>query len=67
MAIREYQCPRCSRIEERIEFRPQEPPVCGHENYPGFVVGIPMEQILSIPAQPQFKGSGFHSTDYPKR
>lgn len=59
MPIREYRCPRCKRITERIEFRPDAPPpVCGHESYPGFVAGVKMEPLISVPSTPICKGEG---------
>jgi predicted nucleic acid-binding Zn ribbon protein len=66
MAIREYRCPACGWTVEQIELKQTNPtPLCvecpaAHRR------DVKMECLISVPAQPQFKGSGFYSTDYKK-
>lgn len=62
MPIYEYQCPICERVEERIqsfEWKDVAVPVCVED-------AAIMYAIDSVPAHPQFKGSGFYATDYKK-
>jgi putative FmdB family regulatory protein len=58
MPLYEYQCKKCGHRFERIQSFAAEDvkecPVCHGE----------VERLISTPARPQFKGSGFYSTDY---
>jgi putative FmdB family regulatory protein len=58
MPLYEYQCKKCGHRFERIQSFSAEDvkecPVCHGE----------VERLISTPARPQFKGSGFYSTDY---
>jgi putative FmdB family regulatory protein len=58
MPLYEYQCTKCGHRFERIQSFSaddvKECPVCQG----------PVERLISTPARPQFKGSGFYSTDY---
>jgi putative FmdB family regulatory protein len=58
MPLYEYQCKKCGHRFERIQSfsAPDEKacPVCQGE----------VERLISTPARPHFKGSGFYSTDY---
>ena len=58
MPLYEYQCKKCGHRFERIQSFSAEPvkecPVCQGE----------VEKLISTPARPQFKGSGFYTTDY---
>jgi putative FmdB family regulatory protein len=57
MALYEFQCARCGRKTEVIQrFSDPAPKKCPH-------CGGTLTKLLSSPAV-QFKGSGFHSTDY---
>jgi putative FmdB family regulatory protein len=58
MPLYEYQCKKCGHRFERIQSFSAEDvkecPVCHGE----------VERLISTPARPHFKGSGFYSTDY---
>src|ERR1700741_4648195 len=58
MPLYEYQCKQCGHRFERIQSfsapDEKECPVCHGE----------VERLISTPARPHFKGSGFYSTDY---
>jgi len=58
MPLYEYQCKKCGHRFELIQSYsaadPKECPVCQGE----------VERLISTPARPHFKGSGFYSTDY---
>jgi putative FmdB family regulatory protein len=58
MPLYEYQCKKCGHKFERIQSfsapDEKECPVCQGE----------VERLISTPARPHFKGSGFYSTDY---
>jgi putative FmdB family regulatory protein len=58
MPLYEYQCKKCGHRFELIQsFSAEDPkacPVCQGE----------VERLISTPARPHFKGSGFYSTDY---
>jgi putative FmdB family regulatory protein len=58
MPLYEYQCKKCGHRFELIQSfsaeDPKECPVCHGE----------VERLISTPARPHFKGSGFYSTDY---
>jgi putative FmdB family regulatory protein len=58
MPLYEYECKKCGHRFERIQSfsAPDEKqcPVCQGE----------VERLISTPARPHFKGSGFYSTDY---
>jgi putative FmdB family regulatory protein len=58
MPLYEYQCKNCGHRFERIQSfsapDEKECPVCQGE----------VERLISTPARPHFKGSGFYSTDY---
>ena len=58
MPLYEYQCKKCGHRFERIQSfsapDEKECPVCQSE----------VERLISTPARPHFKGSGFYSTDY---
>jgi putative FmdB family regulatory protein len=58
MPLYEYQCKECGHRFERIQSFSAEDvkecPVCQGE----------VERLISTPARPHFKGSGFYSTDY---
>jgi putative FmdB family regulatory protein len=58
MPLYEYQCKKCGHRFELIQSfsaeNPKECPVCHGE----------VERLISTPARPHFKGSGFYSTDY---
>jgi putative FmdB family regulatory protein len=58
MPLYEFQCKKCGHRFERIQSfsaeDPKECPVCQGE----------VERLISTPARPQFKGSGFYTTDY---
>ncbi len=58
MPLYEYQCKKCGHRFELIQSfsaeDPKECPVCQGE----------VERLISTPARPHFKGSGFYSTDY---
>jgi putative FmdB family regulatory protein len=58
MPLYEYQCKKCGHRFELIQSfsaeDPKECPVCHSE----------VERLISTPARPQFKGSGFYTTDY---
>ncbi len=58
MPLYEYQCKKCGHRFERIQSFSAEDvkecPVCQGE----------VERLISTPARPHFKGSGFYSTDY---
>ena len=58
MPLYEYQCKKCGHRFERIQSfsaeDAKECPVCQGE----------VERLISTPARPHFKGSGFYSTDY---
>lgn len=64
MPIYEYTCTnepcstRTEKLISNISYRPPtiECPACGAE----------AKLAISTPANPQFKGTGFHSTDYGK-
>jgi predicted nucleic acid-binding Zn ribbon protein len=66
MPIREYRCIECGYTIERLELNPNMvAPFHWHETET-HATPIAMQPIISVPAQPQFKGSGFYSTDYKK-
>jgi putative FmdB family regulatory protein len=58
MPLYEYQCKECGHRFELIQSfsaeDPKECPVCQGA----------VERLISTPARPHFKGSGFYSTDY---
>ena len=58
MPLYEFQCKNCGHRFERIQSfsapDEKECPVCQGE----------VERLISTPARPHFKGSGFYSTDY---
>jgi putative FmdB family regulatory protein len=58
MPLYEYKCKKCGHRFERIQSFSAEDvkecPVCQGE----------VERLISTPARPHFKGSGFYSTDY---
>src|ERR1700693_898923 len=58
MPLYEYQCKKCghrfSLIQSFSAQDAKECPVCQGE----------VERLISTPARPHFKGSGFYSTDY---
>src|SRR5271156_4676413 len=58
MPLYEYKCKKCGHRFERIQSfsapDEKECPVCQGE----------VERLISTPARPHFKGSGFYSTDY---
>ena len=58
MPLYEYQCKKCGHRFELIQSfsaeDAKECPVCQGE----------VERLISTPARPHFKGSGFYSTDY---
>jgi putative FmdB family regulatory protein len=58
MPLYEYECKKCGHRFERIQSfsapDEKECPVCQGE----------VERLISTPARPHFKGSGFYSTDY---
>ncbi len=58
MPLYEYQCKQCGHRFERIQSFSAEDvkecPVCQGA----------VERLISTPARPQFKGSGFYTTDY---
>jgi putative FmdB family regulatory protein len=58
MPLYEFQCKKCGHRFERIQSfsapDEKECPVCQGE----------VERLISTPARPHFKGSGFYSTDY---
>jgi putative FmdB family regulatory protein len=58
MPLYEYKCKKCGHRFERIltysAEDPKECPVCQGD----------VERLISTPARPHFKGSGFYSTDY---
>ncbi len=58
MPLYEYKCKKCGHRFERIQTYSAEDakecPVCQGE----------VERLISTPARPHFKGSGFYSTDY---
>ena len=58
MPLYEFQCKQCGHRFERIQSfsapDEKECPVCQGE----------VERLISTPARPHFKGSGFYSTDY---
>ena len=58
MPLYEFQCKQCGHRFERIQSfsapDEKECPVCKGE----------VERLISTPARPHFKGSGFYSTDY---
>ncbi len=58
MPLYEYKCKKCGHRFERIQSfsaeDAKECPVCQGE----------VERLISTPARPHFKGSGFYSTDY---
>jgi putative FmdB family regulatory protein len=58
MPLYEYQCKKCGHRFELIQSfsapDARECPVCQGE----------AERLISTPARPHFKGSGFYSTDY---
>jgi putative FmdB family regulatory protein len=58
MPLYEFQCKKCGHRFERIQSfsapDEKECPVCHGE----------VERLISTPARPHFKGSGFYSTDY---
>lgn len=61
MPIREYKCKKCNLEFERIEtvstvVLPKCPKCKGST-----------ERLISVPSQPQFKGTGFYETTYKKR
>jgi putative FmdB family regulatory protein len=59
MALYEFQCAACNRRTEVIQrFSDPPPTICPH-------CGGALKKLLSSPAV-QFKGSGFHATDYGK-
>lgn len=61
MPIYEYRCPICHHIIERIEHNY----IPAHSLAPYCLkCGRAMGRIVSVPAAPQFKGSGFHAIDY---
>jgi putative FmdB family regulatory protein len=61
MPLYEYQCKECGHRFELIQSfsgeDPKECPVCHGQ----------VERLISTPARPHFKGSGFYSTDYPAK
>ena len=58
MPLYEYQCKLCGHRFERIQsFSAEEVKECP-------VCQGPVEKLISTPARPQFKGSGFYTTDY---
>ena len=60
MPLYEYRCKKCHHRFERIQkFSDRHIKKCPE-------CGGPVEQLLSAPAV-QFKGSGWHVTDYPKK
>src|ERR1700759_2021231 len=58
MPLYEYECKECGHRFERIQSfsapDEKECPVCQGK----------VERLISTPARPHFKGSGFYSTDY---
>ena len=58
MPLYEYKCKQCGHRFELIQSfsaeNAKECPVCHGE----------VERLISTPARPHFKGSGFYSTDY---
>jgi putative FmdB family regulatory protein len=58
MPLYEYQCKKCGHRFELIQSfsaeDAKECPICQGE----------VERLISTPARPHFKGSGFYSTDY---
>jgi len=58
MPLYEYKCKKCGHRFELIQSfsaaEVKECPVCHGE----------VEKLISTPARPQFKGSGFYTTDY---
>ena len=58
MPLYEYKCKKCGHRFERIQTYSAEDakecPLCQGE----------VERLISTPARPHFKGSGFYSTDY---
>ena len=58
MPLYEYKCKQCGHRFEKIQsfsaVDEKECPVCHGE----------VEKLISTPARPQFKGSGFYTTDY---
>lgn len=60
MATYEYQCKKCGVVEvqQKITEEPlKKCPQCQEE---------PVTRLISVTSPPQFKGSGFYSTDYKK-
>lgn len=56
MPIFEYKCPECGAVREMIQgVWDANPPLC---------CGVWSVKLVSAPAPPQFKGSGFYATDY---
>ena len=55
MPIYEYECRQCGMGILRFEDRKMLMPICCHK---------PMVQVVSLPGNPIFKGSGFYQTDY---
>lgn len=64
MTIYEFKCPECELIKEL------QTPMSEYEKLKGTVFcpkcDTQMERVYTIPSM-QFKGSGFHCTDYPKK
>lgn len=59
MPLFEYQCKKCGRVFEVLQ-KFAAKPLAVHDHCGGEV-----EKLLSAPSF-QFKGTGFHITDYPK-
>ena len=58
MPLYEYQCKKCGHRFERIQsFSAPDEKECA-------VCQGEVERLISTPARPHFKGSGFYSTDY---
>jgi len=58
MPIFEYKCNKCSLIESKLEKNKS------NEGYDCKCDGGTMLPIISNVSSPQFKGKGFHKTDY---
>jgi len=68
VAIFEYKCPICGKIEEFIHPHDKlEKPLCPVCCYASKKSAVVMERILSLPAEPIFKGSGWYATEYGKQ
>lgn len=62
MPIYEYYCTTCDYKAERI---------CSYDDRNNFPICVdcmlPMKRSVSQVGRPQFRGTGFHITDYPKK